>query len=69
MGNKVAIITGASRGIGFEISKQFLLDGFNISICSRNKTNLIKAKKKLKNFNIKKKIIIPTKLIFLLSLK
>ena len=56
--NKVAIITGASRGIGFEISKQFLIDGINISICSRNKKNLIKAKKQLDKFNIKKKIII-----------
>ena len=55
MQNKVAIITGASRGIGFEISKQFLLDGFNISICSRNKTKLIEAEKKLQKFNIKKK--------------
>jgi NAD(P)-dependent dehydrogenase (short-subunit alcohol dehydrogenase family) len=58
---KVAIISGASRGIGFEISKRFLLDGINISICSRNKKCLVKAKKELEKFNIKKKIILISK--------
>ena len=62
MQNKVAVITGASRGIGFEISKQFLIDGFNISICSRNKSNLIKAEKKLQKFNKKKKNIFINKI-------
>ncbi len=58
MQDKVAIITGASRGIGFEISKDFLKNGFNISICSRNNKDLISAKKRLEKFNKKKKKIL-----------
>ncbi|MBM3242718.1 beta-ketoacyl-ACP reductase [Candidatus Poribacteria bacterium] len=34
--DKIAIITGASRGIGKAIAKKFLDEGANIVICSRN---------------------------------
>ena len=44
--DKVVLITGASRGIGFEICKKFLFLGSNISICSTKKKELIKIKKK-----------------------
>jgi len=47
LANKVAIITGASEGLGFEIAKKFILEGANITICSRNKRNLKLAKKSL----------------------
>ena len=49
---KTVLITAASKGIGFEIAKQLVLCGANVSICSRNSSNLKKAKKeilKLKN--------------------
>ena len=47
LANKVAIITGASEGLGFEIAKKFILEGANITICSRNKKNLKLAKENL----------------------
>jgi NAD(P)-dependent dehydrogenase (short-subunit alcohol dehydrogenase family) len=47
LANKVAIITGASEGLGFEIAKKFILEGANITICSRNKKNLKLAKESL----------------------
>jgi ketoreductase len=34
--NKVAIITGASRGIGFTIAKKFHKDGASVALCARS---------------------------------
>jgi NAD(P)-dependent dehydrogenase (short-subunit alcohol dehydrogenase family) len=57
--NKVAIITGASEGLGFEIAKKFILEGANITICSRNKRNLKLAKANLiKILNPNQKILV-----------
>ncbi len=44
---KSVLITGASSGIGFEISKQFLYHGADLIICSSNLSNIKKAYKKL----------------------
>jgi NAD(P)-dependent dehydrogenase (short-subunit alcohol dehydrogenase family) len=46
--DKIAIITGGSEGLGFEIAKKFILAGASIAICSRNKKNLKSAEFKLK---------------------
>jgi NAD(P)-dependent dehydrogenase (short-subunit alcohol dehydrogenase family) len=46
--DKIAIITGGSEGLGFEIAKKFILAGASITICSRNKSNLKSAEFKLK---------------------
>jgi len=46
--DKIAIITGGSEGLGFEIAKKFILAGASITICSRNKNNLRSAEFKLK---------------------
>jgi NAD(P)-dependent dehydrogenase (short-subunit alcohol dehydrogenase family) len=46
--DKIAIITGGSEGLGFDIAKKFILAGASITICSRNKKNLKSAEFKLK---------------------
>ena len=38
--NKTALITGASVGIGFELSKIFARNGYNLVLVSRTKKNL-----------------------------
>lgn len=50
---KVAIITGGSRGIGFECAKKLANEGYNLAICSRSKKELKEASDYLrKNFKI-----------------
>ncbi len=44
---KTAVVVGASKGIGFETAKQFLLEGANVGICARNKDELAQAKEAL----------------------
>ena len=41
------MITGASKGLGYEIAKYFLKFGSNLMICSRNDIQIRKAYKKL----------------------
>ena len=41
--NKVALITGSSRGIGFATALELGQLGFKVAICSKNKKNLDKA--------------------------
>jgi len=39
-----AIVTGASKGIGFAIAKAFLAEGCFVGICARNEEDLYVAK-------------------------
>jgi 3-oxoacyl-[acyl-carrier protein] reductase len=45
--NKIAVITGANQGLGFEIAKNFLIAGANIVICARNSDLLEMARVKM----------------------
>ncbi len=56
--NKVAIITGANKGLGFEISKHFLIEGAKLIICARNKILLEEAVDKLNKFTKNNKNIL-----------
>ncbi len=51
--NNVVLITGASKGIGFEISKSFLENGSNLVICSSNSKRIKESFQKL--LKLKKK--------------
>ena len=50
LNQKTTIITGASSGLGFEISKAFLKAGSNLIICSRSKEDLSNAFENLQRF-------------------
>jgi 3-oxoacyl-[acyl-carrier protein] reductase len=41
--DKVVVVTGASRGIGFEIAKEFALRGGSVIVCSRSMTRAVKS--------------------------
>lgn len=45
--NTCAIITGANRGLGFEIAKHFVLEGAVVTICGRDADKLAEAHAKL----------------------
>ena len=45
--NKTVLVTGASKGLGYEIAKNFLKHGSNLIICSRNHVQIKKVYKKL----------------------
>ncbi len=47
--NKIALITGGSRGIGFATAKLFLDEGATVIITSKNKEKIEEAKQKLGN--------------------
>ena len=42
--DKIAIVTGANQGLGFEIAKSFLIAGASVVICARNADLLEKAR-------------------------
>ena len=46
--NKVAVVTGGSRGIGFSIAQALLVEGAQVFICSRNQKTLDAALAKLR---------------------
>ncbi|KOS08070.1 short-chain dehydrogenase [Flavobacterium akiainvivens] len=49
---KLALITGASNGIGFELAKLFAKDDYDLLLVSRGQEKLEAAKKELAIFNV-----------------
>jgi NAD(P)-dependent dehydrogenase (short-subunit alcohol dehydrogenase family) len=47
---KVAVITGATHGLGFEIAKKFASEGANLVLCGRNHLSLERALNELNAF-------------------
>ena len=45
--NRVAIITGANQGLGFEIAKTYIAAGASLMLCARNEILLNRAKDEL----------------------
>lgn len=45
---KVAVVTGASKGIGLHTALQLVKEGANVAICARNKSSLEEAKTMIK---------------------
>lgn len=45
--NKIAIITGANQGLGFEIARKYIEAGASVMICARNGTLLDQARQRL----------------------
>jgi NAD(P)-dependent dehydrogenase (short-subunit alcohol dehydrogenase family) len=45
--HKVAVVTGASHGLGFEISRKYLEAGANLMICARDEQPLDAARQRL----------------------
>lgn len=56
--NKVAIITGSSRGIGYEIAKLYLQEGAKVMVCgSKDETAIIAMEKLKEELNINDSVI------------
>ena len=45
--NKVALVLASSKGLGLACAKGLYQEGANVVICSRSKSNLLKARKEI----------------------
>ena len=54
---KVAIITGASRGIGREVAKGLAQDGYNVILIARTESELLALADEIKQHGVQSKII------------
>ena len=49
--NKLVLVLASSKGIGFELAKEYLAHGAYVAICGRNTKNFNFAKKQVKELN------------------
>jgi 3-oxoacyl-[acyl-carrier protein] reductase len=54
---KVAVVTAASKGIGFAVAKELAREGTSLLINSRHEENLREARKKLEEFGVRVEIV------------
>lgn len=54
--NKVAVVTGGTRGIGFAIVKKYLENGASVVLCGSSQETADKSVKKLKDENVDFKV-------------
>lgn len=54
---KVAIITGASRGIGKEVARGLAEDGYNVVLIARSKNDLVELTDQITQYGVKSKVI------------
>lgn len=54
---KVAIITGASRGIGNVVAEGLAEDGYDVVLIARTEDQLLELEKQIKKYGVKSKII------------
>lgn len=55
---KVAIITGASRGIGREVAYGLAEEGYNVILIARNKNQLIELQNEIAKFSVQSELIV-----------
>ncbi len=55
---RTVLITGATRGIGYELSKVFAEKGFNLVLVARDKDRLLDCKKEFEKIGVKVKLIV-----------
>ncbi len=56
--NKVAIVTGATKGLGFEVAKKYHQNGAKLALCSRSINDLIEVRDCLAGFKNDSDILI-----------
>jgi len=61
LSRKVAIITGANQGLGFEIAKKYAAAGANLMLCARNEQLLDSALRKVKEYAVDDQVILARK--------
>lgn len=54
--DKLVLVTASSKGIGFELAKQFALNNAEVALCSRNEKNIKLAKRTLEKIDVKKNV-------------